>query len=128
MKIFFQIMLIFLFISCGGGSKTPVDDDSAAVVPDGDEDVINEEELIDDEESVEDDEDSDTEPGEDFDLILPERRGHCAEKPCEDVENSTGVCVYEETGYYGYHCECLENYSWSHVKRKCLDSRTAECT
>ena len=128
MKTLFSIILIFLFISCGGGSKAPVDDDSAAVVPDGDEDVINEEELIDDEEPVEDEEDSDTEPGEDFDLILPERRGHCAEKPCEDVENSTGVCVYEETGYYGYHCECLENYSWSHVKRKCLDSRTAECT
>ena len=40
MKIFFQIMLIFLFISCSGGSKAPVDEDSAAVVPDGDEDIL----------------------------------------------------------------------------------------
>ncbi len=71
-------MLIFLFISCGGGSKTPVDDDSAAVVPDEDEKNC-EENDVDDVEDTEQTEDDDS-----FDEDVTE-----SSLPDEQPENNT---------------------------------------
>ena len=108
MKTLFSIILIFLFISCGGSSKTPVDDDSAAVVPDEDDDTKTLQDA-----DIEND--ADIEPDHD----------PCEGEPCKGVENSTGECIDEEKGY---SCECLEKYGWSPDDKKCLETRTAECT
>ena len=100
MKIFFSIMLIFLFLSCGGGKKTP-----ESVVPDKDSESDGDITGVDES----DDEVTDT----------------CETEPCKGVENSTGECIDEDKGY---SCECLEKYGWSPDDKKCLEIRTAECT
>jgi hypothetical protein len=128
MKTLFSIMLIFLFISCGGGSKAPVDDDSAAVVPDGDEDVMDDEEFVDDED---DDDEPDTKPDKDSDK--PENDEDADSDPCDPnpctamgMGGSTGICRVEANGKYS--CECKENYEWD-GKRYCTGkTRTEECT
>ena len=112
MKTFLPIMLIFLFISCSGGSKTPVDDDSAAVLPDNDENTLEDEDVIDDDSESDNYNESETDP--------------CKKDPCKDDKNSTGVCMANEDGKY--FCECLENYSWNTADKKCLQTRIAECT
>ena len=108
MKIFFSIMLIFLFLSCSGGKKTP---ESVISDEDGEQDIDivddDDDEFVEDEES--DDEVTDT----------------CETEPCKGVENSTGECIDEDKGY---SCECLEKYGWSPDDKKCLETRTAECT
>lgn len=113
MKTFFSIMLIFLFLSCGGGKKTP-----ESVIPDKDSvsdgDITEVDESADDENSLSD-ADEDTETVSDT----------CEADPCKDLENSTGKCIDEDKGYF---CECLEKYGWSPDDKKCLETRTAECT
>ena len=108
MKTLFSIMLIFLFISCSGGKKTP---ESVISDEDGEQDIDivddDDDEFVEDEES--DDEVTDT----------------CETEPCKGVENSTGECIDEDKGY---SCECLEKYGWSPDDKKCLETRTAECT
>jgi len=124
MKALLSIMLIFLFISCGGGSKTPLDDDSATVVPDSDEDILDDEEIVDD-----DDDEPDTKPDKDSDKLENDEDADsdpCEGEPCKDDKNSTGVCIVNEDGKY--YCECLENYSWNTADNKCLQTRIAECT
>ncbi|MBR4531440.1 DUF1566 domain-containing protein [bacterium] len=118
MKTLLSIMLIFLFISCSGGSKTAVDEDSAAVLPDEDEDI-----LEDDETGTEHNADSDT-PENDSDI--EPNPDPCGDNPCKDDKNSTGVCIANENKKYS--CECLENYGWSQDVKKCLATRIAECT
>ena len=118
MKIFFSIMLIFLFLSCGGGKKTPVDDDSAAVVPDEDEDILEDEDFVED-----DDDEPYTEPDKDSDdpendeNIGPEPNP-CEDEPCKGVENSTEKCF--SYGKNGYACECKSSYVWFSSEQKCL--------
>ena len=124
MKTLLSILLIFLFISCGGGSKTPLDDDSATVVPDSDEDILDDEEIVDD-----DDDEPDTKPDKDSDKLENDEDADsdpCEGEPCKDDKNSTGVCIVNEDGKYS--CECLENYSWNTADSKCLQTRIAECT
>ena len=95
MKIFFQILLIFLFISCGGGSKTPVDDDSAAVVPDSDPaDGV-----------PENDSETDTENNDDSapeeDVITDFRGAVCTgQTKCYDMEKEI-PCPKEGESFYG---------------------------
>ena len=125
MKTIFYIMLIFLFLSCGGGSKTPVDDDSAAVLPDGDEDVMDDEDRADEDSDTEPDKDSDEpytkpdkdsdEPEEDEDVGL--ESNPCEDEPCKGVENSTGKCLASGKGYA---CECKSSYVWFSSEQKCL--------
>ena len=106
-------MLIFLFLSCGGGKKTP-----ESVVPDEDSVSDNDITEVDESDADEDflsDADEDTETVSDT----------CATEPCKDVENSTGKCIDEDEGY---SCECIEKYGWSPDDKKCLETRTAECT
>ena len=115
MKIFFQIMLIFLFISCSGGSKAPVDDDSAAVVPDSSKDIPDEDFADDDETDTEHYDDSDT-PGNDPDI--EPKPDPCEGEPCKSIENSTGKCF--SYGKNGYACECKSSYVWFSSEQRCL--------
>ena len=78
MKTLFSFLLIFLFISCSGGSKAPVDDDSASVLPDGDEKNY-EENDVDDVEDTEQTEEDDS-----FDEDVTE-----SSSPDEQPENNT---------------------------------------
>jgi len=94
-------MLIFLFISCSNTVKSLSDDDSAAVLPDGDEDVIDDEEFV-------DDEDEDTEPELDS----------CESNPCKNVENSNGECI--AIGNIDYVCGCEKGYAWFGKEEGCL--------
>ena len=105
MKTLFYIMLIFLFLSCGGGKTTP-----ESVVTDSDSWLDGDITEVD-----ENDDDEDSE-------IIPDT---CETEPCKDIENSTGKCIDEDKGYF---CECLEKYAWSPDDKKCLEARTAECT
>jgi hypothetical protein len=124
MKTLFSILLIFLFISCGGGSKAANDDDSAAVLQDSDKDI---EDVLDDEERIDEDyEDSENNDEGESDDHAESKTGPCKKDPCKNVENSTGVCIANEDGKYS--CECLENYDWSEGYKECLKTRTAECT
>ena len=126
MKTLLSILLIFLFISCSGGSKTPVDDDVAAVLPDGDEDVMDDEDRADEDSDTEPDKDSDEpsakpdkdsdEPEED-ENIGPEPNP-CEDEPCKGVENSTEKCF--SYGKNGYACECKSSYIWFGSEEKCL--------
>jgi hypothetical protein len=115
MKTLFSIMLIFLFISCSGGSKTPLDDDVAAVVPDSSKDIPDEDFADDDETDTEHYDDSDT-PGNDPDIEpTPDP---CEGEPCKSIENSTGKCF--SYGKNGYACECKSSYVWFSSEQKCL--------
>ena len=116
MKIFFSIMLIFLFLSCSGGKKTP-----ESVVPDedGEQDI----DIVDDDDEF-DDEDFTPDADEDTEII-PDP---CETEPCKGVENSTGECVSFETRYV---CECADGYVWQGIDRGCIDRKIfsgAVCT
>ncbi|MBO4710802.1 DUF1566 domain-containing protein [bacterium] len=113
MKIFFSIMLIFLFLSCGSGKSAP-----ESVIPD--EDSVSDGDIAEVDES-DADEDSLSDADEDTETVYDT----CETEPCKDVENSTGKCIDEDKGYF---CECLEKYAWSPDDKKCLEARTAECT
>ena len=113
MKTFFSIMLIFLFLSCGGGKKTP-----ESVIPD--KDSVSDGDITEVDES-DDDEDSLSDADEDIETVSDT----CEAEPCKGLENSTGECIDEDKGY---SCECLEKYGWSADDKKCLEARTAECT
>ena len=116
MKIFFQILLIFLFISCGGGSKTPVDDDSAAVVPDSDKDI---EDVLDDEERIDEDyEDPENNDEGKSDDHSESKTGPCKKEPCKNVENSNGECI--AIGNIDYVCGCEKGYAWFGKEEGCL--------
>ena len=127
MKTLFFFMLIFLFLSCGGGKKTP-----ETVIPDSDFDQDSDIVDDDDEEFVEDeDADSGTKPDKDSDK--PDNDEDADSDPCENNTcsdfpvTSTGVCIPNEDGK-GYSCECQENYEWD-GKRYCVGkTRTQECT
>ena len=110
MKIFFSIMLIFLFLSCGGGKKTP---ESAVPDEDGEQDI----DIVDDDEFTPD-------ANEDTEIISDP----CETEPCKGVENSTGECVSFETRYV---CECADGYVWQGIDRGCIDRKIfsgAVCT
>ncbi|MBP5591611.1 DUF1566 domain-containing protein [bacterium] len=122
MKTLFSILLIFLFISCSGGSKMPVDDDSsAAVVPDGDEDIFEDEDFVedeDDEPSAKPDKDSD-EPEEDDDIEpKPDFYGTVCtgQTKCYDM-NQEIPCPKEGEPFYGQDAQyaelgkCLPKYT-----------------
>ena len=130
MKTLFYIMLIFLFLSCSGGKKTPEsvvpDEDSDNNIADSDnnnEEFEYEEKTDDDDEFVEDkDIDSD-------DMSTLPSGGNCASSQCENVKNSTGVCISKDEWPW-YSCECLEGYDWVEILCGfgCMLTRTAECT
>ena len=101
MKTLLSILLIFLFISCSNTVKSLSDNDSAAVLPDEDEDVIDDEEFV-------DDEDEDTEPELDS----------CESNPCKNVENSNGECI--AIGNIDYVCGCEKGYAWFGKEEGCL--------
>ena len=133
MKIFFSIMLIFLFLSCGGGKKTP-----ESVIPDedsvSDSDITEVDENDAEFEDVESD-DNDFVPDEvsenDADFtpdadevsndeeteIIPDP---CETEPCKGVENSTEKCFS-----YGKHysCECSDGYVWQGTDRGCIGKK-----
>ena len=110
MKIFFSIMLIFLFLSCSGGKKTP-----ESVVPDSSKDIPDEDFADDDETDTEHYDDSDT-PGNDPDI--EPKPDPCEGGPCKSIENSTGKCF--SYGKNGYACECKSSYVWFSSEQKCL--------
>ena len=124
MKIFFSIMLIFLFLSCSGGSKAPVDDDSAAVLPDEDEDILDDEEFVDedddDEPYTKPDKDSDK-PGDDEDV----KTDPCRPGYCWDV-GGTGVC-FPSDDEYGFTCVCRDHRTWTGTYCR-QDINEVECT
>ena len=105
MKIFFSIMLIFLFLSCGGGKRTPEtvihDEDS---VPDGyvteadenDDEIIYDADIESDENNAPD---ADSDPE-----IIPDP---CKTEPCKGIEHST---CFSYGKHYG--CECADGYLW----------------
>ena len=128
MKFFFSIMLIFLFLSCGGGKKTP-----ESVIPD--EDSVSDSDITEVDESdteiadfesednnfvpdevSENDEDSLPDADEETEIISDS----CETKPCKGVENSTGKCFS-----YGKHysCECSDGYVWQGIDRGCIEKK-----
>lgn len=91
MKTFFFFMLIFLFLSCGGGKKTP-------------------ESVVTDSDSW-----SDGDITEDAGIEI----GPCGiRNPCRGVEHSTGECTVNENA--GYVCSCEKGYAWFGEEDGCL--------
>ncbi|MBR6243949.1 DUF1566 domain-containing protein [bacterium] len=126
MKIFFSIMLIFLFLSCGGGKKTP-----ESVVPDEDFDQdidivdVDDDEFVEDEESDDEnmpdaDIENETDPAHDADEeteIIPDP---CETEPCKGVENSTEKCLSSGNRYV---CECVDSYVWQGIDIRCVEKK-----
>ena len=112
---------LFLILSCGSGSKTAVDDDSAAVVPDSDEEN--------NEDAEETDEKPDEKPSgndEDGNTGTKPKPDPCKNKPCYKHGGYTGACIPDEDGK-GYSCKCLEDYEWD--GRYCTPkTRNEECS
>jgi hypothetical protein len=124
MKTLFSIMLIFLFLSCGGGKKTtesvvPDEDfDQDIDIVDDDDDEFVEDEESDDENMPDADIENETDPAHDADEeteIIPDP---CETEPCKGVENSTEKCF--SYGKNGYACECKSSYVWFSSEQKCL--------
>lgn len=91
MKTFFFFMLIFLFLSCGGGKKTP-------------------ESVVTDSDSW-----SDGDITEDAGIEIEP----CGiRNPCKGVEHSTGECTVNENA--GYVCSCEKGYAWFGEEDGCL--------
>ena len=124
MKLFFSIMLIFLFLSCSGGKRTPEtvihDEDS---VPDGyvteadenDDEIIYDADIESDENNAPD---ADSDPE-----IIPDP---CKTEPCKGIEHST---CFSYGKHYG--CECADGYLWQGSEKGCVDRKMfsgAVCT
>ena len=128
MKTLFSIMLIFLFLSCGGGKKAP-----ESVVPD--EDSVSDgdtiEEISDDENMPDDDEETKIIPNpcetdsckcdETYFWNGSECVNLCNTDPCRDLSHSTGECF--SVGPFSYTCECEEGYYWWGKKRGCITQK-----
>ena len=129
MKTIFSIMLIFLFLSCGGGKKTP-----ETVIPDSDfdQDIDIVDDDYDDEEFIED-EDADTGTKPDKDSDEPENdediepvSDPCHPNLCWDI-GGTGECIPDEEASRGYICVCRKHKTW--VNNYCEnDINEVECT
>ena len=120
-------MLIFLFLSCDGGKKTP-----ESVVSDEDFDQDIDIEDDDDEEFVEDeDADTDTKPDKDSDKPENDKDIEPVSDPCQpnlcwDI-GGTGECIPDEEASRGYICVCREHKTWT--GNYCKDDiNEVECT
>lgn len=51
----------------------------------------------------------------------------CNPNPCQNIQNSTGICT--EQGTYSYSCGCKTNYTWDSSSKTCkADSKVSYCT
>ena len=105
MKTIFSIMMIFLFLSCGGGKKTP-----ESVIPD--EDSVSDSDITEVDES-----DAGAMPDADEDAGI-EIEPCGIRNPCKGVEHSTGECTVNENA--GYVCSCEKGYAWFGEEEGCL--------
>ncbi len=46
----------------------------------------------------------------------------CNPNPCQNIQNSTGVCT--EQGTYSYSCGCKTNYTWDSSSKTCVKTQT----
>ena len=57
----------------------------------------------------------------------PTTQSPCNPNPCQNVQNSTGICT--EQGSYSYSCGCKTNYTWNSSSKTCrADSKMSSCT
>lgn len=122
MKVFFSIMLIFLFLSCSNNITNVADDletiDSDTESGKSGEDIVSdtdeEDSGSDADEEVLPDADEEVLPDADEDTGIVS--DPCETEPCKNAEFSTGECIPSETDYI---CGCRKYYSWDYSEKRC---------
>ena len=99
-------MILFFLISCGG-SKTTDDTDSGEIQ--NDEDSVDTDPTDTDIPDNTDDEPAEEADQDETDTEFSEEGGLCP-NPCEEIANSTGVCILKDVQYI---CECYADYEWN---------------